>query len=705
MQRRPRARAERRSGSCPVGVPAATGEALGIPGLLRVRRRGPRPAGLYAGARRDAEDVALPTTRCPQWVVANRSGVGYYLPRLTPALYASLGKAERVLAGADYAVLLADMEMLARSGAIRYQEVLPLAARRASDPDRAWPRCARSDLAAAFRRRWSRLPTTRSSLRGFAAGCGSRARALGWLSSQGDTPEVLRLRETALPLVAERGHDAALARARAAPRATLAHSPQGQSAGYPSHRTRGDCRATMGQDAPRLFDALLVIAKSGKDRNERDDALAALGQLPRPALLARAMALRPGSANRRARRADGPGGGAVSHPATRPAALTAWFRGPCRRPDPDARAKCRVTFRHGPMARARPASARSSSRCSSRAPPTSTRETAVIANRSRKSTSVLALRAAQEAPLIRLPGHDQMTHGYAHVPSSAVFMIVGAVACFAVGDSIARTLTARYPVPLLVWTRWGFQVIVMLIWLAPTMGTRIVHTRQLRMQLIRGVLLIGSSSCFLSRCSGSCRWPTRPRAQLPDADAGDRAGRRVPARAAGAGAPRLRRRRRRGDADDRAAGRRPVPRRLAARAAHPPPATPVYQITTRMLAGEDPRVTLFYPTLVGAGLMTLIWPWFGSRIDITWTDVALIAAIGTLGTVAHFLFILAFQRAPASALTRSPYIHLVFATLIGWLRARRSSRCVDACRHGAHRQRRVAADLLVPAEGFGDPGQ
>ena len=26
----------------------------------------------------------------------------------------------------------------------------------------------------------------------------------------------------------------------------------------------------------------------------------------------------------------------------------------------------------------------------------------------------------------------------------------------------------------------------------------------------------------------------------------------------------------------------------------------VYQITTRMLAGEDPRVTLFYPALVGA---------------------------------------------------------------------------------------------------------
>ena len=42
-------------------------------------------------------------------------------------------------------------------------------------------------------------------------------------------------------------------------------------------------------------------------------------------------------------------------------------------------------------------------------------------------------------------------------------------------------------------------------------------------------------------------------------------------------------------------------------------------------------------------------------------------AIGVLGTVGHFLFILAFQRAPASALTPFTYLQVVFATLIGWL--------------------------------------
>src|SRR4029078_5051655 len=87
----------------------------------------------------------------------------------------------------------------------------------------------------------------------------------------------------------------------------------------------------------------------------------------------------------------------------------------------------------------------------------------------------------------------------------------------------------------------------------------------------------------------------------------------------------------------------------------------VYQITTRMLAGEDPRVTLFYPALIGVAIMTLVWPWFGSEISVGWVELARKLALGVLGTIGHFLFILAFQRAPASALTPFTYVHLVFA--------------------------------------------
>ncbi len=86
-----------------------------------------------------------------------------------------------------------------------------------------------------------------------------------------------------------------------------------------------------------------------------------------------------------------------------------------------------------------------------------------------------------------------------------------------------------------------------------------------------------------------------------------------------------------------------------------------------MLAGEDPRVTLFYPALIGTLIMTCVWPWFGSHIQTTWVDLTLLVTLGILGAIGHFLLILAFRQAPASALAPFTYLQVVFATLIGWL--------------------------------------
>jgi drug/metabolite transporter (DMT)-like permease len=47
--------------------------------------------------------------------------------------------------------------------------------------------------------------------------------------------------------------------------------------------------------------------------------------------------------------------------------------------------------------------------------------------------------------------------------------------------------------------------------------------------------------------------------------------------------------------------------------------------------------------------------------------MALLLFGSLLGTTGHFLFILAFQRAPASAVTPFTYMQLVWATLVGWL--------------------------------------
>jgi len=43
----------------------------------------------------------------------------------------------------------------------------------------------------------------------------------------------------------------------------------------------------------------------------------------------------------------------------------------------------------------------------------------------------------------------------AHIPFSAILMIIAAMACFTSLDVSVKYLSQRYPVPLLVWARWS----------------------------------------------------------------------------------------------------------------------------------------------------------------------------------------------------------------------------------------------------------
>ena len=85
------------------------------------------------------------------------------------------------------------------------------------------------------------------------------------------------------------------------------------------------------------------------------------------------------------------------------------------------------------------------------------------------------------------------TRRAAPIPPSAILLIVGAVACFTILDSMVKFLAVRYPVPLLVWARYAVQAVAMVIWLAPTMGAR---PRALAADR-------GCSSCAARSCSCS----------------------------------------------------------------------------------------------------------------------------------------------------------------------------------------------------------
>jgi len=258
-----------------------------------------------------------------------------------------------------------------------------------------------------------------------------------------------------------------------------------------------------------------------------------------------------------------------------------------------------------------------------------------------------------------------VTARHGPVPTIAVLLILGSVLCFTMLDTITKFTTRLYPVALLVWARYTVQFVAMLLWLGRAMGMRLLHTRRPRLQLVRAGLLLLSSVLFVNALR-----------TLPLADAtavnystpvivvllavvllGEHMNRlRVAFVIAGLVGMVLIVR----PGTDLFRGGALFALGAAACYAF-------YQITTRMLSGENPHVVLFYPALVGTVAMSLIAPTFDWPVHMPWSHVALIVLGGLFGTLGHFLFILAFRRAPASGLTPFTYMQLVFAMLVGWL--------------------------------------
>lgn len=246
---------------------------------------------------RESREVVPLGGACPQWVLANRSGIGYYLPRLSPALYAALPKGDRVLAGNDYEPFLADLDLLARGGAVGYPQVLTIAARQAGATDARVARRAydiANEVPAGLFDAESEAKYAAWVRRHF----GDRARSAGWLPRKGEPPDVQRFRTLAVPFVAVRGQDGPLARkAQQLVQRWLEH----RSTLPPDARRMVllVAAATAGADSPRLFDALLAAARESKTPNEREDVFVALGAFRDPATLTRALALTVGPGDTR----------------------------------------------------------------------------------------------------------------------------------------------------------------------------------------------------------------------------------------------------------------------------------------------------------------------------------------------------------------------------------------------------------------------
>lgn len=186
-----------------------------------------------------------------------------------------------------------------------------------------------------------------------------------------------------------------------------------------------------------------------------------------------------------------------------------------------------------------------------------------------------------------------------------ILCLIGATACFAVLDTAVKVVGAALSVLVAVWFRYLFQAITVSAVMLPLRGLGLLRTRHPRWQALRGALLV------VGHDTGLPGWA----------------------------------------------------------AALPLALVLIYAwfqiLTARMARTEDPMTMHFYTGWVGALMATALLPLVWQAIPDGRT-LALLCLIGLMGTVGHFLLILAFARAPASALSPYLYTQIGFAMLCGW---------------------------------------
>lgn len=269
-----------------------------------------------------------------------------------------------------------------------------------------------------------------------------------------------------------------------------------------------------------------------------------------------------------------------------------------------------------------------------------------------------------EAPSVRIDAPSSNLRAPHRVGRGILLMIV-AVSTFACMDTIAKYLARDLPVPAIVWARYFFQMVVMLVVLGPRLGLGLVRTRIPAMQITRGIVLTCSSMVFFSAL-----------AHMPLAEASTITF-LSPLLIAALAWPLLRERAPRGTWT--ALGCGVVGVVLIVR-----PGTAVftwwallplataclfatYQLMTRKMAGRDPATTtLFYPALMGSVVVPIFFPHAMTLPEEIFPAI-LMVTMGILGGFGHFLLIKAFETAPAPTLAPFIYFQIVTVMVLGWL--------------------------------------
>jgi drug/metabolite transporter (DMT)-like permease len=248
---------------------------------------------------------------------------------------------------------------------------------------------------------------------------------------------------------------------------------------------------------------------------------------------------------------------------------------------------------------------------------------------------------------------------------AGIALVVAAGACFAALDTVTKFVSASVPLLMALWFRYAFQAFATTAVVLPLRGMRALRTLHPKFQVLRGVLLLTSSlfafaslkympvgeftaivmiaplaitvlaATVLKEKVSAMRWALV---------AGGFAGTLVIIRPGG-------------EAFNWASL---LPLGLVASNAW-------FQVLTSKLARtEDPVTMHLYTGWVGTLIASLALPFVWTALPVWWLWAGLLF-MGLMGTVGHFMLILAYQRAPAGTLTPYLYAQIAFAMLGGWL--------------------------------------
>lgn len=234
-----------------------------------------------------ASAFALPDLKtCPDWVMANANGMGYYVARYDKGMLARLSRNTARLPVAESVTLVGDISILADSGLVPMASALTLADRLATHSSPVVNQAV-ADLLRGLRPGWTTGNDQQQFQQILAGKIVPQARKVGWLEKSGEHDRVRSLRTVLLPLAADQGGDVALRKQAAVLSLRWIKGREGIPGGIADAALNV---AGAFADAG-LFDAMEKEAFAASDRNDRSRLLKALSGVREPALRERAYAL------------------------------------------------------------------------------------------------------------------------------------------------------------------------------------------------------------------------------------------------------------------------------------------------------------------------------------------------------------------------------------------------------------------------------